>query len=140
MLTFDLAKRLQDSSRRDEGRRLAVDLRVTRHDQENIAVLKCKGRLTTGVASMVFCEALQDALRSHQWVLLELSGVRAIDCGALGALAGCLEMARDHNRIVRCCGASKVVREVLELTRLGRFMRFYESETIALQALSTCAA
>lgn len=117
-----------------------MDLRVTRNDRKNIAVLKCKGRLTTGVSSLVFCEALQDALRSHRWVLVDLTGVLEIDCGALGALASCLQMARDQGRVIRCCGASKIVREVLELTRLGRFMRFYDTETNALEELSACAA
>lgn len=117
-----------------------MELRLDRHDRKNIAVLKCKGRLTTGVSSLVFCESLQDALRSHDYVLLDLTGVNEIDCGALGALASCLSMARDHNKIVRCCGASRVVREVLELTRLGRFMGFYDTESKALEALAVCAA
>ncbi len=117
-----------------------MELRLDRHDRKEIAVLKCKGRLTTGVSSLVFCEALQDALRSHHYVLLDLTGVEEIDCGALGALASCLSMARDHGKSVRCCGASKVVREVLELTRLGRFMGFYETESKALEALKVCAA
>ena len=117
-----------------------MELRLDRHDRNNIAVLKCKGRLTAGVSSLVFCEALQDALRSHDYVLLDLTGVREIDCNALGALASCLSMARDHNKIVRCCGASRVVRQVLEITRLGRFMGFYETETKALEALAVCAA
>ena len=117
-----------------------MELRLDRHDRGNVAVLKCKGRLTTGVASLVFCEALQDALRSHHCVLLDFSGIREIDCGALGVLAGCLQMAYDQGHVVRCCGASKIVREVLELTKLGHFMRFYENENIALEALSACAA
>lgn len=117
-----------------------MELRLERHDRANVAVLACKGRLTTGVSSLVFCEALQDALRGHHCVLLDLSGVREIDCGALGGLASCLSMAREQGHIVRCCGASKVVREVLELTRLGRFMGFYDSERTALEALSMCAA
>lgn len=117
-----------------------MELRLDRHDRENIAVLECKGRLTTGVSSLIFCEALQDALRAHRSVLLDLSGVVEIDCGALGVLASCLNMARDQGRAVRCCGASKVVREVLEITQLGRFMRFYDTERSALEALRTCAA
>ena len=117
-----------------------MDLKLDRHDRKNVAVLKCKGRLTTGVSSLVFCEALQDALRSHEYVLLDLTAVKEIDCGALGALASCLNMARDQHKIVRCCGASRVVREVLELTRLGRFMGFYDTESKALEALSVCAA
>ena len=115
-------------------------MRLERRDRGNVAVLACKGRLTTGVSSLVFCEALQDALRAHHCVLLDLAGVREIDCGTLGALASCLGMARDQGHIVRCCGASKMVREVLELTRLGRFMGFYDSERTALEALSMCAA
>jgi anti-anti-sigma factor len=139
MLTFEHSGRLQDG--KDDGEReVVVELRLDRHDRGNVAVLKCKGRLTAGVPSLVFCEAFQDALRTHHWVLLDLTGVVEVDCGALGVLAGCLEMARDQNRTVRCCGASKIVREVLELTRLGRFMRFYDTETSALEALNACAA
>lgn len=124
----------------DKYRRPEVELRLERHDRENIAVLACKGRLTAGVSSLVFCEALQDAMRSHQCVLLDFTGVKEVDCGALGALASCLRMAREQGRIVRCCGATKMVREVLELTRLGRFMSFYENERMALEALRLCAA
>jgi anti-anti-sigma factor len=72
--------------------------------------------------------------------LLDFTAVKEVDCGALGALASCLKMAHDQGRIVRCCGASRMVREVLELTRLGRFMSFYESERVALEALKLCAA
>ena len=124
----------------DKYRRPEVELRLERHDRGNIAVLTCKGRLTAGVSSLVFCESLQEAMRSHQCVLLDLTGVKEVDCGALGSLASCLKMARDQRRIVRCCGASRMVREVLELTRLGRFMSFYESERVALEALRMCAA
>lgn len=124
----------------DTYRRPKVDLRLDRHDRGNVAVLACKGRLTTGVSSLVFCEALQDALRSHHCVLLDLTAVDEVDCGALGALASCLSMAREQGHIVRCCGASRMVREVLELTRLGRFMAFYDSERVALEALRMCAA
>ncbi len=117
-----------------------MELRLDRHDRGKVAVLKCKGRLTTGASSLVFCEALQDALRSRDYVLLDLTGLIEIDCGALGALASCLSMARDQAKTIRCCGASKIVREVLELTRLGRFMRFSETEGKALEALRVCAA
>jgi anti-anti-sigma factor len=124
----------------EQYRRPEVELRLERHDRGNIAVLACKGRLTAGVSSLVFCEALQDAMRSHQCVLLDFTSVKEVDCGALGALASCLKMAREQRRVVRCCGASKMVREVLELTRLGKFMSFYESERLALEALRMCAA
>ncbi len=117
-----------------------MELRLDRHDRENVAVLACKGRLTAGLSSLVFCEALQDALRTHRTVLLDLTAVDEVDCGALGTLATCLGMAREQGRIVRCCGASKVVREVLQLMRLDRFMRFYDTERSALEALRVCAA
>lgn len=117
-----------------------MELKLDRHDRGDIAVLKCKGRIQTGASTLVFCEALEDALRSRDYVLLDLTGLVEIDCGALGALASCLSMARDQRKTIRCCGASKIVREVLELTRLGRFMRFSETESKALEALRVCAA
>ena len=68
-------------------------------------------------------------------VVVDLSGVAFVDSSGLGALIGGLKRARQAGGELRIAAPGKQVRMVLELTKLIRVLRPYESVDEALEGL-----
>ncbi|MFI7585090.1 STAS domain-containing protein [Kocuria sp. M1N1S27] len=60
-------------------------------------------------------------------VVVDLGGVEFMDSSGLGALVGCLKMARQAGGDLRITGAGDQVRVVLELTGMSRILTPYTS-------------
>jgi len=69
-----------------------------------------------------------------------LECVEKVDASALGAIASCVRCAIEHGSTIRCFGAKKQVRQMLEVTRLASFLKFYDSEREAVASVNACAA
>lgn len=100
-----------------------------------VAVLRLDGRL-----DLVQAPRLRDAVREtvddgRPDVVVELSGVNFIDSSGLGMLIAGLKHARQAGGELRIAGAGPQVLLVLELTKLGRVLRPYDSLEEALAGL-----
>jgi anti-sigma B factor antagonist len=120
------------------GSIVELTLQVRTHDGS--AVLDCTGRLTGVFSRYLFVETVEDLLEKHKNVVLNLECVEKVDASALGAIAACVRCAVDHGATLRCFGAKKQVRQLLEVTRLSAFLKFYDSEKEAVSAVSAIAA
>lgn len=92
-----------------------------------VVVIRPEGRLNMSVAP-----DLRDQLHGlveagNTKVVVDLSGVEAIDSSGLGALISGLKAARQEGGDLRIAGAGDQVTSVLELTNLDRILRSHES-------------
>ena len=99
----------------------------TRTLDSGVVVIRPEGRLNMSVAP-----DLRDQLRrlvesGNTKLVVDLSGVEAIDSSGLGALISGLKAARQDGGDLRIAGAGGQVTSVLELTNLDRILRSHES-------------
>ena len=83
--------------------------------------VRCQGRLVRGQETAMLCAVIQHRGRD---IILDLSGVTAIDAAGIGALVS-LRAAGTHLRLV---APSLAVRQVLRLTRLDSVFEISRSE------------
>ena len=86
-----------------------------------VVTVRCQGRLVRGQETTLLCAVIQQHGRD---IILDLSGVTAIDAAGIGALVS-LQAAGTYLRLV---GPSLLVRQVLRLTNLDSVFEISESE------------
>jgi anti-anti-sigma factor len=86
-----------------------------------VVTVRCQGRLVRGQETALLCAVIQ---RRGRDIILDLSGVTALDAAGIGALVS-LQAAGTYLRLV---GPSLVVRQVLKLTSLDSVFEISESE------------
>jgi anti-anti-sigma factor len=86
-------------------------LDITIESSHGVVTVRCYGRLVYGWESAVFRAAVP---RDRRAVIVDLSGVTAIDAAGIGALVS-LQTAGTHLRLVE---PSETVRQALRLTNL----------------------
>jgi anti-anti-sigma factor len=97
-------------------------LNVTLESARRVVTVRCQGRLVSGLESALFGAAVPHHKRDV--ILLDLSGVTAIDAAGLGALIS-LRTAGSYLRLV---DPSETVRRALRLTNLHSVFDISESE------------
>ena len=83
----------------------------------DVAVLQCAGRLVRAQALSLLKNAVT-SLSNLRVVVLYLSEVEMLDAGGLGMLVSLHNSARANGIQLKLVNPSKLVRQVLELTRL----------------------
>ncbi|KLU09798.1 STAS domain-containing protein [Kocuria sp. SM24M-10] len=63
----------------------------------------------------------------HQHVVIDMAGVEFVDSSGLGALVGCLKLARQAGGDLRIAAVNDQVRMVLKLTGMDRVLTPYRS-------------
>ena len=94
---------------------------VTVESARGVVTVRCQGRLVRGQETALLCGVIQQHGRD---IILDLSGVTAIDAAGIGAL-GSLQAAGTYLRLV---DPSFTVRQVLRLTHLGSVFEISESK------------
>ncbi len=96
-------------------------MNVTVESAGGVVTVRCQGRLVRGQETALLCAVVQQHGRD---IILELSGVIAIDAAGIGALIS-LQAAGTYLRLV---GPSLAVRRVLSLAGLDSVFEISESE------------
>jgi len=94
-------------------------LTVSVQKVNDIAILKCRGRIVRGEEKSVLCAAI----RASEQVVLDMSAVEAIDAAGIGMLVS-LQAAGVY---VTLLNPSRHVRTVLRLTELDSILPTVES-------------
>jgi anti-anti-sigma factor len=97
-------------------------LNITLESARRVVTVRCQGRLVCGLESALFGAAVPRHKRDI--ILVDLSGVTAIDAAGIGALIS-LRAAGTYFRLV---DPSETVRQVLRLTNLHSVFDISESE------------
>jgi anti-sigma B factor antagonist len=99
----------------------------TRTTGNGVVVVLPSGRLNM-TAAPALREQLHGLVHSgHTRLVVDLSGVDAIDSSGLGALISGLKVARQTGGDLRIAAPPEQVTAVLELTNLNRVLKSYES-------------
>jgi anti-anti-sigma factor len=96
-------------------------LDVTVESARGAVTVRCQGRFVRGQETALLCAVIQQHRRD---IILDLSGVTAIDVAGIGALVS-LQAAGTYLKLV---DPSLVVRQVLSLASLDSVFEISESE------------
>ncbi len=89
----------------------------------DVAIVECRGDILCDGSAEAFLDRVRKAVENGGPVLIDISRVRRIDCGALGALARSAALARANGVALSLVGASRMARLLLTLTRLHTVLR-----------------
>ena len=84
-----------------------------------IVVIVCCGRFTYREEATAFSEKIAEVLPGARQVVIELSGVEAMDSAGLGELVVVHMWARACGGSLRLAGANVRIRQLIELTNLA---------------------
>jgi anti-anti-sigma factor len=97
-------------------------LNITFESARRVVTVRCQGRLVCGLESTLFGAAVP--LHRREVIIVDLSGVTAIDAAGIGALIS----LRAPGTYLRLVDPSETVRQVLRLTNLHSVFDISESE------------
>ncbi len=95
-----------------------MELRWQIEQLNDIAVVRCSGRLVRGTALDDFQSRLE-RLDTARIMVLDLSAVEQVDAGGIGVLLELRRWARQHSAQVKLVNPSPFVGRVLEATHLS---------------------
>lgn len=103
-------------------------------------ILHCQGPLVYGEPSATLLHAGETYATRE--LILDLTGVDAVDASGLGALVGLEKWARTTGVHIRLLNPSKYLRELLQLTRLDRIfdIRFSAADTVQACVISSAVS
>jgi len=97
-------------------------LNITFESARRVVTVRCQGRLVFGLESALFGAAVP--LHRREIIIVDLSGVTAIDASGIGALIS----LRAPGTYLRLVDPPETVRQVLRLTNLHSVFDISESE------------
>jgi len=99
-----------------------------------VVVIQCSGRLTYRDEAAAFSEAISSLVSERSQVVIEMSGMEAIDSAGLGELAVIHMWARASGCALKLAGVSDRIQQLFELTNLASIFEVHPSLEGALQA------
>lgn len=97
---------------------LVLEVRTGR---EHVTMI-CHGKLVGGKEAEAFCQTAKMLMTGFDNIIINLAGVRTMDCGGLGSLASVLGLSVEHSKRVRIVHASALVTQMLHVTKLDQFL------------------
>jgi len=98
-------------------------LTLTVHNLDDMVILRCTGKIVRGEETAILCTAARHRARN---VMLDLSGVDAIDAAGIGLLVS-LQAAGIYLRLMN---PNKQVRETLRVTNLESIYEICEYQCL----------
>ncbi len=99
-----------------------------------VIIVHCQGRIVYRDEAAALSRIVGDVLTQTGNLVLDLSGVRSMDSAGIGELAMLQVRARERNVNLKCAGANRIVRTLLDLTRLDTVLDVHPSLESALEA------
>ncbi len=101
---------------------------------QGVAVIELSGRLTIAKGHVLSEEMRSVLAAGHRNVIVDFSGVDAIDSSGLGELLSCRALANREAAEISLVGIRRAVREILEMTQLMEVFEVFESIDVALKS------
>jgi anti-sigma B factor antagonist len=111
---------------------LALNLDVSR--TEDIAVVRCRGRIVFGKETDELRRVLLDLLNDTKRIVLNLTWIEYIDSNGLGTLVASFISARNRRAKIKFAALSPRVRRVLTITKVDRLFEVYDSTEEAIKS------
>ena len=101
----------------------------------DLVIVDMTGRLVGGIGDEILRNVVNELL-AEDWkkILLNLSGVTAIDSAGIGELVACLKTANHLGASLRILNLNERVRTALHLGRLLPLFEVYGDEEVAVQS------
>jgi anti-anti-sigma factor len=111
-----------------------LKLSLETRNRGDVIVVHCQGRIVYRDEAAALSRLLGDILKSGSKIVLELSGVTALDSAGIGELALLQTWAQERNADFKCAGANAIVRTLLDLTNLDSVLEVHPSLDAALES------
>jgi anti-anti-sigma factor len=111
-----------------------VKLSLETRNRGDIIVVHCQGRIVYRDEAAALSRVVDEILKSGSKLVLDLSGVTAMDSAGIGELALLQTWAQERNAEFKCAGANPVVRTLLDLTNLDSVVQVHPSLDSALES------
>jgi anti-sigma B factor antagonist len=111
---------------------MPLHLDISRTD--DIAVVRCRGRIVFGKESDDLRAALLGLLAESKRIVLNLAWVAHIDSSGLGTLVASFISARHRGAEIKFASVSPVARRVLTETHVDRLFQIYDSTEDAIES------
>ena len=111
-----------------------MELEIQFASCENVAVIRCRGRLIYGPETSVLLSAVRRALETTKQIVLEMADVKQIDSGGVGALGTAFTSAHNRGAKIKLAALNPRVAEVLRITGLELLFDIRKSESEAVTA------
>ena len=111
-----------------------LKLSVQARNRGNVIIVHCQGRIVYRDEAAALSGVVGEMLHDGSKVVLELSGVRAIDSAGIGELALLETRAQERNAELKCAGANQMVRTLLRVTNLDSVIALYPTLDAALES------
>lgn len=116
-----------------------MKLAVTTRTMGDVAIVQCGGSLVFQREAAALCDVVSDLVRRYRSVVVDLSGVEAIDGGGIGTLAECIRNAKQSGVNLILCRVPRKVKELLDLTRVSSLVDIVANEQDALRRSGAAA-
>jgi anti-sigma B factor antagonist len=111
---------------------MALNLDVSRVD--DIAVVRCSGRIVFGEEADELRRAVLDLLNETRRIVLNLAWIEHIDSSGLGTLVASFISSRHRGAEIKFAGLSPRVRHALTTTNVDRLFEVYDSAEEAIRS------
>ena len=112
-------------------------LEIKTRDVGGITVLDLKGSLVAGLGLEAMAERFKQLIAEQRVkVLANLKDVSVIDSRGVGDLVASFSSLKRNGGSLKIACPSKLVREVLQITRIATIIETYDTEEAALQAFA----
>lgn len=128
--TWEPAGLLTAQRRKESKLKLSLE---TRH-RGDVIVVHCQGRIVYRDEAAALSRLMGEILKNGNKVVLELSGVTAMDSAGIGELALLQSWAQQRNADLKCAGAHSMVRTLLDITNLDSVLEVHSTLDSALES------
>jgi len=100
----------------------------------DVAVVLLPGEALDASNAQEFKRDIAPVLEANAKVVFDLSQLQFVDSSGCGALLSCLRKLNAEGGDLKLCGVPKPVRAVLELIRLDRILKIFDTREEAIGA------
>jgi anti-sigma B factor antagonist len=111
-----------------------LKLSLETRNRGDVIIVHCHGRIVYRDEAAALSRLVGDILKDGSKLVLELSGVSAMDSAGIGELALLQTWAQERKAELKCAGANVRVRTLLDLTNLDSVVEVHPSLDAALES------
>jgi anti-sigma B factor antagonist len=113
---------------------LKLKLSLETRNCGDVVIVHCQGRIVYRDEAAALSRVVGEVLQSERKVVLDLSGVSAMDSAGIGELALLHSWAQGSNANLKCAGPTPIVKTLLDLTNLDSVLEVHPSLDAALDS------
>ena len=114
-----------------------LKLSVEARNHGDVIIVHCQGRIVYRDEAAALSRVVGEVLHDGTKLVLELSGVSAMDSAGIGELALLQTWAQERKAELKCVASEGMVRALLDLTNLDSVLEVHETLESALESFRT---